>query len=439
MALSKNSELTPLQLKALKHVDSLGSIRFPTSIFNRSEVQRNQALAKIAVQYRALILATSDATEIISILSSLEKEYCKHMNAVLASIPLDVSPKKNAYRLDTLALFENALSDMTLDLSENADEVIDTGLRQVGSGVVWNEINTISQNISSELLQEFDMNDESRAKARDILRNGKNLILMNLIKCRNNPQGMALIHQLSTHLNEQNKLYVNLKFSVYADGLAIEPASPNAFAVDDQSKIHSISEFAPEKMVNNSGSASVFILPVPSDDNYDINNILADGNSVRRIMRQMMRGNFYFQGQRTQYTPFQVVLTHELIHVLHNSQGINARVIIIRQEEQKNWSNLEEYLTIDGGAINENQFIGEYGGGPRKSHMAFSSETLFEKSNRNKIATLSAMDRPEHLNNDQKEGFKQYKDAYSTAVRKNPDKKTPGDDEDVSSRNRLDL
>jgi hypothetical protein len=99
--------------------------------------------------------------------------------------------------------------------------------------------------------------------------------------------------------------------------------------------------------------------------------------TTNQALGDTLSGNFSFDNQsRMFYTPVHVEIAHELIHVLHNSRGMNTPELKLHSRSDfVLWHNFEEYMTITGGSFSENAIGAGFGLPERHGHsgMAFSS------------------------------------------------------------------
>jgi hypothetical protein len=130
----------------------------------------------------------------------------------------------------------------------------------------------------------------------------------------------------------------------------------------------------------------------------------------------MMDGGFVFDRHGFSFIPVQVQIVHELMHVMHNAQGLNLRNIPLKQDEDELWSSSEEYQTIKGGHINEAQFVEAYGARPRDRHRGINSAKLFNPNNRNPNETIDDLKKEYGISENSSEKFEKFKSTYKEII-----------------------
>jgi len=92
--------------------------------------------------------------------------------------------------------------------------------------------------------------------------------------------------------------------------------------------------------------------------------------TVEVALGKILMGSLSFTRDRSPFfTPARLELLHELIHVLHNAEGINReKVPGLTKEEYNAWHNPEEYWTTAGPGVNENDFNETIGAPDRYGH-----------------------------------------------------------------------
>jgi hypothetical protein len=93
--------------------------------------------------------------------------------------------------------------------------------------------------------------------------------------------------------------------------------------------------------------------------------------SVDEALSKILMGSVSFTRDRVPFfTPARVEILHELIHVLHNARGSNREAVkgALNDAETGAWHNAEEYWTIAGGNITENEFNATIGAPDRHGH-----------------------------------------------------------------------
>lgn len=115
--------------------------------------------------------------------------------------------------------------------------------------------------------------------------------------------------------------------------------------------------------------------------------------TVERALEQILLGSLSFSDRKYAfYTPARIELMHEMLHAAHNGDGVNrAAVKLPAGVPEKIWTNTEEYATIAGGDLTENDFGAEIGLPDRCGHSGLLPELLPSTSEAasDSLATLS--------------------------------------------------
>jgi hypothetical protein len=121
------------------------------------------------------------------------------------------------------------------------------------------------------------------------------------------------------------------------------------------------------------GAGSEMGAPVWTDTEPTAPELLAatfKRQTVDEALSKILVGSLSFTRDRSPFfTPARLELLHEIVHVLHNAQGINReKVPGLTKEEHDAWHNPEEYWTTAGAGVNENDFNATIGLPDRYGH-----------------------------------------------------------------------
>lgn len=384
------------------------------SITENLEVKKVlKKIQKIFIKTQKEINAADTPMDMFMAGASLETRCCVLMNKTLHQFHLDSQVKEHVPLLDLFNRLQEELLSFNLCLAQHVEEILEksalseaAAAPEAAAAVVAPEaaafdpledMQYIAQRIETPQLAPPD--PIALENATQFMRELKCMVLSTLLKVSRSEKGRDFIHQLAENLSGEKKLYIRLTLtSDKTAGVAVDPTDEGWSVKVDKEVVdkHAPLENRASKGVNPSkGASSALILPLVVSPKQmqkvaagDINSIFRFNDFVQNQMRLLMQGGLAFDSEGVNYSPFQIQLLHELIHVLHNAQGNNSRAIPLSPEEKKNWTSYEEYMTIEGGAISEADFVVDYGARPRHAHAAASTQILFDAKVRNPNITL---------------------------------------------------
>ncbi len=215
----------------------------------------------------------------------------------------------------------------------------------------------VAQNIAVEP----DQND-GRA-ARRVLAITEGLVLLSLLCSLECAEGRRMVRRLAAanqriSIQLMPKRYASSLVALAMNGQAYCPApAQKRTDLHLQERLH--------RDAHGQGSGSIiqvpFFLDLPDGrGSSDVDRSeWFDHKSVDEVTSSLLHGSLSFTRQREPfYCPPRLEFTHELIHVLHNARGSNREPWQrqLSPQNQLDWKDAEEYWTITGGDITENDF-----------------------------------------------------------------------------------
>lgn len=183
--------------------------------------------------------------------------------------------------------------------------------------------------------------------------------------------GRQLVDQLAA---AKATLTLRILYKGAATSMNAFPAGPGAYCTG----IGEIDETADavtrvDKVTTGTGAGSDMGAPVWLDTEPLAPELLAatfTRQTVDEALSKILMGSISFTRDRSPFfTPARVELLHELIHVLHNAQGINReKVKGLTREEAYAYHDAEEFWTTAGPGISENAFNATLGLPDRYGH-----------------------------------------------------------------------
>ncbi len=264
-------------------------------------------------------------------------------------------------QFNAIKFYFDALRNINLQLIENFETLFDL--------TKYPAINELSRYFEISVPRLFEETighqnpeeaKESNKKSEVFLRGIYNTILLALLKVTHKSEGLVLINVLRQSLKKKgHTLKITWQYMSRPGSMKVEAGGIEAYAelLVDKNEIK-----------HRSGTPSFFCAPVWSkeltDKAYHNNlGVYFNVHTLRDAIEPLLDGSLSFGvGQYAFFTPTFVGILHELIHVLHNSQGNNlANIWALSSIDKMHWHNIEEYKTISGGECKENILNIEFG------------------------------------------------------------------------------
>ncbi|VEG92072.1 hypothetical protein [Legionella spiritensis] len=403
---SRISDLNPFQQESYELVKYFKSIQFtaPFIRFTSAEDRWNREIKSFSKNYQEEISKPLSPRETIIELAKLEKRCSKLINKVLKSLDVNKKFFDISSHLNTLNLLNQIIKDINFYSSKYVDIVIEDGLKNDTNNIYWKKLNDIAGNI-----KKTDISNEILLKGKEAAAiNGYDniqeyvikLVLTVMIKDMATPKGQQFINDMHAALQRGATLIVKPNITTTQPGMSIAPEKYNgsSFAQIQKEEIRvdtSLKERLEIGVKPSSGDSSILDVPITiPKDKYDSENIvelMSKPDMLYSFLSIMMSGTITFNDNEISYMPFQLELLHELIHALHNAQGINYRNIPLSSTEKNRWKNYEEYVTISGAEICEADFSPLYGATPRDNHAGKSARDLFDEKSRDPENSLKKL------------------------------------------------
>ncbi len=396
----------------MRHLGNFHKINFPVNLASHATPRWNRSLDKLISEAEFVINSIDKPEEMIAAVAKMEKQVGQLINTVLRELDKDKTVSKHAAKLDTLSKINQAMVGMNIALSHHVEGIIKQVAENNPEVQLWKDMSHIAENISidtSMLPPSIKNSDAAKHNIEELLTLGRTMVLLSLLKETGIEQGTRLVNKLAAGLNSKHGLSIGAAFTgTPGECMAVSPSGMNALAKIDREYFDSALPFeqlTKQGVENNTGSGSVLSIPIIMTDddlitmvdydNFDENACdffpFAKNKTVDNTVRQLMNGSISFDDKGASFLPFQVELTHELIHVLHNTQGSNARNVPMPEHEMSLWGSYEEYLTVKGGDPCEAQFCEAHGARARNSHAAQGSGILFNPEERTPTASIKKL------------------------------------------------
>lgn len=215
----------------------------------------------------------------------------------------------------------------------------------------------IAQNVG------VDLEQGDGREARKVLEITEGLVLLSLLCGLECEAGRCLVRRLAA---ANQRISIRLASKRYASSLV-------ALAMDGQAYCTAPAQRRTDQHLqqrlrrNGHGPGSGSIIQVPFfldlNDGRGSSDIdrseWFDHKSIDDVASELLHGSLSFTRQREPfYCPPRLEFTHELIHVLHNARGSNREPWQrqLSPKNQQDWKDAEEYWTITGGDVTENDF-----------------------------------------------------------------------------------
>ncbi len=406
MSFSKEEFQLPKILRNLLH-DHLGNLRkikFPVHFASHSTKRWNSLLNQIITETENKINFLDNPEVIIDAVSKMEKKLGGLINSVLDELDKDKLLGKHAPKLKTLGSINKEMASINISLAHHVENIIKFGLESNPKIQFWKNMSDVQKKtkINTSLLPpSIRHNDAAKQNIQKFLEIGRSMVLLALLKEGKTELGSNLLEGL----NNEHSLGISVSFTSDArECMTVTPEGKQAFAKINNEPLmqDSFDQLSSQRVENNTGSGSILNIPViiteencyqilddKSKPSYNFFPFVAKHGTVDTLVQSLMNGSVFFDEKGPSFLPFQVELIHELIHVLHNSQGRNMRGVSMEEHMKSLWGSYEEFMTIRGGDLCEAKFADAHGARPRKGHDASQSSVLFEPDKTTSIQKLS--------------------------------------------------
>lgn len=400
-----------------KQLEQIATIKFPASFYNLKEKGWNRELQVIIAEHQKAIKNMPGA-ELYVAMGNLEKKIAVLMNKVLTDIGPQTQLDKVSNKLDVLNQLNHALIDVNLTLAKHVNPIMQQQIAVNSQIPFWQHMQQLEGKIVCKAnipYKELEEDKTLQKNLRETSEIARSLIFTTFLKGARTQEEQELVKELSQQLTGNKGLSVLPSYScVPGESMAVSCSEVTGFAKAENQELISIAIRDKQAINANAGCGSTMTVPIVMSveeigDAEEMRQFFHQANLVYNVSHQMLQGALSFDAKGASFIPFSVELTHELIHVIHNAEGVNARNLQILENEASLWHSYEEYITVKGGNLNEAQFITSYGARVRESHVGTGTGTLFNLSEREKTKTIAAIMRdlhPHEHDHDLQENFR---------------------------------
>lgn len=298
----------------------------------------------------AFLNAGNSPADFLRLLIAIDLFISKRIEAELARYNLDTRISDQTDRSATIRAYAKVLFEIYCIAAANARQ---PRLLAIGGQPMLR----IAQNVAVDLDQ-----DDGR-EARRVLAITEGLVLLSLLCGLECDAGRRMVRRLAAgnqriSIRITPKRYASSLVALAMDGQAYCPAP-----ADKRNDQHLQQRLRRDGHGQGSGSIIQvpFFLDLPDGrGSSDINRSeWFTHKSLDDFTSSLLHGSLSFTRDREPFfCPPRLEFTHELIHVLHNARGSNREPWQrqLSAQNQQDWKDAEEYWTITGGDVTENDF-----------------------------------------------------------------------------------